>query len=40
MSDNKLVEGFETSVTLDEPEEVHFNFCMSKLSTAFNHPTY
>ena len=22
MSDNKLVEGFETSVTLDEPEEV------------------
>ena len=22
MSDNKLVEGFETAVTLDEPEEV------------------
>jgi hypothetical protein len=22
MSDNKLVEGFETSVTLEEPEEV------------------
>lgn len=37
MSDNKLVEGFETSVTLDEPEEVHFNFCMPFLRGAFNH---
>lgn len=26
MSDNKLVEGFETSVTLDEPEEVRSKF--------------
>lgn len=34
MSDNKLVEGFETAVNLDEPEEVNpilcYNFSMNE----------